>query len=160
MIEASRTATGPPTANDVTSPDSATSRSSSDCPTVTTAEPALARAVRARKAVGATQAAIDAGQSILDLRLRHRPPAEIDRARFELWTQQILVHAASRDSAGVSGDVATLEWIRDRIVQTLEPGELAELDTRLRALRTAADAKRLAAAADHAVRLGQRLRSL
>ncbi len=121
---------------------------------------ALARAVEERQAVRASQSAIDAGQSILDLRLRHRPPAEIDRARFELWTQQVLVHAAGRDSAGVSGDVATLEWIRDRIVDTLEPAELAEVDTRLRAMRTAADAKRLAAAADHAVRLGQRLRSL
>jgi len=121
---------------------------------------ALARAVRARKAAHASQATIDAAQSILDLRLAHRPPAEIDRARFELWTQQVLVHAAARDSAGVSGDVATLEWIRDRIAETLEPGELAEVDSRLRATRTAADAKRLAAAADHAVRLGQRLRSL
>ncbi|MBA2637479.1 MAG: hypothetical protein H0U79_04530 [Solirubrobacterales bacterium] len=70
------------------------------------------------------------------------------------------MHAAARNSAGVIGGVATLEWIRDRIAQTLEPGELAEVDARLRATRTAADAKRLAAAADHAVRLGQRLRSL
>jgi hypothetical protein len=91
--------------------------------------------------------------------LRHRPPAEIEGARFELWTQQALVYAAARDSAGVIGDVATLEWIRDRIAHTLKPGELAEVDARLRATRTAADAKRLAAA-DHAVRLGQRLRSL
>jgi hypothetical protein len=121
---------------------------------------ALARAVKARKAIPASQASIDAWQSILDLRLRHRPPAEIDRARFELWSQQVLVHAAARDAGGVRGDVATLEWIRDRITQTLEPGELAEVDTRLRGMRTAADAMRLAAAADHAVRLGQRLRSL
>ena len=120
----------------------------------------LARAVKAQKSARATQASIDAGQSILDLRLRHRPPAEIDRARFELWCQQVLVHAAGRDAGGVRGDVATLEWIRDRIAHTLEPGELAEVDTRLRATRTAADAARLAAAADHAVRLGQRLRSL
>jgi hypothetical protein len=121
---------------------------------------ALARAVKARRAARASQASINAGQSILDLRLRHQPPAEIDRARFELWCQQVLVHAAGRDAGGVRGDVATLEWIRDRIAHTLEPGELAELDTRLRGMRTAADTTRLAAAADHAVRLGQRLRSL
>ena len=121
---------------------------------------ALARAVRAKRSGRATQASIDVGQSILDLRLRHRPPAEIDRARFELWTQQALVHAAARDAGGVRGDVATLEWIRDRIAHTLEPGELAEVDSRLRATRTAADATRLAEAADHAVRLGLRLRSL
>ena len=121
---------------------------------------ALGRAVKARKADRAGQASIDAGQSILDLRLRHRPPAEIDRARLELWCRQVLVHAAARDAGGVRGDGATLEWIRDRITQTLEPQELAEVDARLRAVRTAADTARLAAAADHAVRLGQRLRSL
>jgi hypothetical protein len=37
---------------------------------------------------------------------------------------------------------------------------LPEVDTRLRALRTAAAATRPAAAADHAARLGERLRSL
>ena len=68
--------------------------------------------------------------------------------------------AAAHDAAGVSGDVATLEWIRDRFAHTLEPAGMAEVDTRIRALRTAADAARLAAAADHAARLGQRLRSL
>lgn len=119
----------------------------------------LGRALNAKKAGRAAQASIDIGLLVLDLRLRHRPPAEIDRARFELWTQQALVHAASRDAAGVRGDVATLEWIRDRIAGTLEPTELAELDSRLRAVRTAVDEGRLAAAADHAIRVGQRLRS-
>ena len=120
----------------------------------------LSRAVTAERAARAAQAAIDAGQSILDLRLRHGPPAEIDRARFELWCQQVLVHAAAHDAAGVSGDVATLEWIRDRFAHTLEPAGMAEVDTRIRALRTPADAARPAAAADHAARLGQRLLSL
>ena len=31
-------------------------------------------------------AAIDVAQSTLDLELRYRPPAEIDLARFDLWT--------------------------------------------------------------------------
>jgi hypothetical protein len=119
----------------------------------------LARAVKTERAARAGQASIDLGQSILDLKLRHRPPAEIDRARFELWSQQVLVHAAARDAGGVRGDVATMEWIRDRIAHTLGDGELAELDTRLRAARAAADATQLAAAADQAVRLGQRLHS-
>lgn len=120
----------------------------------------LARAVEAERPIRASQAAIDSSQSILDFKLRHRPVAEVDRDRFELWCHQVLVHAAGRDAGGVSGDVATLEWIRDRIAHTLDPAELAELDGRLRALRTAADQTRLSAAADHAVRLGQRLRSL
>ena len=48
-------------------------------------------------------AAIDVAQSTLDLELRYRPPAEIDRARFELWTRQILVDGAAGDMGGVNG---------------------------------------------------------
>jgi hypothetical protein len=116
------------------------------------------RAVRRHKATRAAQASIDAGQSVLDLQLRHRAPADVDRDRFELWCHQILVDAAVGDSAGVRGDVATLEWIRDRITDTFEPPALADVDARLRALRAAADGREVAAAADHAARLIGRLR--
>ncbi len=85
---------------------------------------------------------------------------EIDRGRFEIWSYQTLVDATARDGGSVSGDVATLEWIRNRFAHTLEPAETNELDARLRALRIAADGGRLAAAGDHAVRLAARLRSL
>jgi hypothetical protein len=121
---------------------------------------ALARAVRARRSGAIAQAALDVEQSALDLELRHRPPAEIDVARFHLWTQQLRVHAAAKDFAGVTGDVAVLEWIRDRIAATLQPAAREEIDTRLRALRTATDARNLPAAADHAARLGARMRNL
>ncbi len=120
----------------------------------------LAREVDAHRAVQASQAAIDTAQWALALELQYRPPAEVDRNRFELWTHQILVHAAAGDRAGVSGDVATLEWIRDRLTGTLDPAGTRELDSRLGALRVAADAGELEAAADHAARLGERLRSL
>src|SRR5215207_8350489 len=53
-------------------------------PRMTDALAALARAVDARGAAQAQQAAIDAAQWSLDLQLRHRPPAEIDLARFDL----------------------------------------------------------------------------
>ena len=118
----------------------------------------LGRAVRARKPARAGQTAIDVAQSVLDLALRYRSPVEIDRARFELWCQQVLEHAAARDRAGVRGDVATLEWIRDRFASTLDRSQAADVDGRLRALRTAADAGQLAAAGDHAARLIGRLR--
>jgi hypothetical protein len=118
----------------------------------------LGRAVRGHKATRAAQASIDAGQSVLDLQLRYRAPADVDRDRFELWCHQVLVHAAAHDAAGVRGDVATLEWIRDRIAGTFEPPALADVDARLRALRAAADARQVAAAADHAARLIGRLR--
>jgi hypothetical protein len=120
----------------------------------------LARAVRGRRAAPTTQAAIDVAQSTLDLKLRHLPPAEIDAARFDLRTQQLRVDAAAHDLAGVTGDVAVLEWIRDRIAQTLSPSARSEVDARLRALRIATDAGNLPSAADHAARLAARLRDL
>jgi hypothetical protein len=121
---------------------------------------ALARAVNAHRAPAATQAAIDVAQSVLDLQLRHRPATEIDEARFHLWTQQLRVHAAAKDLAGVTGDVAVLEWIRDRIADSLSPAARQEIDARLRDLRVATDTRNLRAAADHAARLGARLRNV
>ncbi len=93
-------------------------------------------AVDARDPTQAGTAAIDVAQSTLDLELRYLPPAEIDRARFELWARQVQVDAADGDLAGVSGDVATLEWIRDRFVHTLDPVEVTTIDTELESLRT------------------------
>ena len=118
----------------------------------------LTRTVGSRRAAPASQAAIDVWQSALDLELRHRPPAEIDAARFEVWAQQLIVHAASKDGAGVTGDVAALEWIRDRFADTLDPSVRQDLDSQLRALRSAADARNLPAAADQAARLASTLR--
>jgi hypothetical protein len=53
------------------------------------------------------------------------------------------------------GDVATLEWIRDRFAHTLDAASRRDLDTRLKALRAAADGGNLSAAADHAARLAR-----
>jgi hypothetical protein len=121
---------------------------------------ALTRAVRDRKAGRVAQKAIDVAQSVLDLELQHRPPAEIDVERFHLWTQQLRVDAAADDLAGVTGAVATLEWIRDRIAHTLSPAGRQEIASRLGALRVASDQRNLTTAADHAARLGARLRAL
>jgi hypothetical protein len=121
---------------------------------------ALTRAVRAHKTAATGQAAIDAGMSVLDLELGYRPATEVDAARFGLWTQQLRVDAAARDLAGVTGDVAVLEWIRDRFAHTFDPAGRADLDGRLRGLRIAADARNLPAAADHAARLAAWLRDL
>jgi hypothetical protein len=114
---------------------------------------ALRRAVAARRSRRVAQAAIDIAQSAYDLELRHRPPAEVDAARFRLWTQQLRVDAVAGDRAAVAGDVATLEWIRDRIAKMVGPKARREVDARLRGLRTATDAGNLSAAADHAARL-------
>jgi hypothetical protein len=120
----------------------------------------LAGHVRAQRPDKAAQRAIDVGQSALDLTLRYVEPDAVDFLRFELWTQQLRVHAAAGDGAGVSTDVATLEWIRDRFTHALEPADLAELDGGLVALRSASDVGNLPAAADHSARLGMSPRSI
>ena len=120
----------------------------------------LGPAVRAHKAAAVEQAAVDVSQSVLDLELQYRPPEEINAARFELRTQQLRLYAAANDLAGVTSQVATLEWMRDRFANSLTPEGRADTDRRLQALRSAADAKNLVAAGDQAARLGARLRNL
>jgi hypothetical protein len=120
----------------------------------------LAPAVRAHKAAAVEQAAVDVSQSVLDLQLMYRPPLEIDAARFELRTQQLRLDAAANNLAAVTGDVATLEWMRERFAYALTPAGRADVDARLQALRSAADAKNPVAAGDQAARLGARLRNL
>ena len=121
---------------------------------------ALTANVEAERPLRAAQAAIDVAQASLDLELRHRPPAEIDVERFALRASQLVVHAAGRDAAGVTGDVAVLEWIPDRVAHVLGARGRTEIATRLQALRAAADAGNLASAADHAARLAARMRHL
>jgi hypothetical protein len=57
-------------------------------------------------------------------------------------------------------DVATLEWVRDRLGDALRRLSLRQVDASLRDLRDAADARNLPAAADHAARLGALVRRL
>ena len=120
----------------------------------------LSRAVQAHRSAAVAQAAIDVAQTTLDLELRHLRPAEIDAGRFYLRTQQLRVDAAGHDRGAVAGDVAVLEWIRDRITRILNTAGRGEVDARLRAVRSASDAGNLVAAADHAARLGARMREI
>lgn len=105
-------------------------------------EPEMNRALRAlrvaigrRARAGAGSAAIDVGQSTLDLQLRYRPPAGIDLGRFRLWAEQAIVHAAAGDVGGVRSDVTTMEWIRDRFAARLKPANLTAIDAHLARLR-------------------------
>jgi hypothetical protein len=120
----------------------------------------LARAVGDRNPASAREAAIDAAQAGLDLQLRYRPPAEINRTRFELWVRQLLVDATAHDAGGVVGDLATLEWIRDRFAHTLERVDLIRIDTHLVALRTAVNDEDLDGAAAEAGSLRDTLAGL
>lgn len=92
-------------------------------------------AVAAQDPAAAGTAAIDVAQSALDLQLRHRPPAEVDLARFGMWARQILVDAAAGDTGGLRGDVTTLEFIRDRFAHTLDQPDVIAIDVHLMALR-------------------------
>jgi hypothetical protein len=70
--------------------------------------------VAARKPAAASQAAIDTGLASLDLQLRYRPTAEIDRVRLGLWKRQVLVDRAAGLSTAVAGDLATMRAISAR----------------------------------------------
>jgi hypothetical protein len=113
-------------------------------------------AVTTKNTAGTSQAAVDLGQSALDLELLYRGDVEVDR--FHQHTQQLRVHAAARDLAGVTGEVAALEWVRDRLASGISETQRGELDADLRALRTAASAGNVAATADIAARAAARLR--
>jgi len=118
---------------------------------------ALMSAVTEASVDASSQAAVDVAQSALDLELLYRGNVEVDR--FHLHAQQLRVHAAANDLAGVTGEVAVLEWIRDRLASSLNATRLADLDAELRTLRGASNAGNVAAAADHAARAAAQLRS-
>jgi hypothetical protein len=113
----------------------------------TTTLAALGKAVDARDPARARQVALRVEQAALDLELRHRPPAEVDLARMDLWARQLQVDAAAEDAAGVAGDVATLQVIWDRAGQTAAPAAGDRVTARLAALRKSAGEENLEAAA-------------
>ncbi len=95
----------------------------------------LGATIDARDSAPGMTAAIDVSQSALDLELRYRPPDEIDLARFEQWNRQILADATADDLGGASSALATMEWIRDRFADSLEPADLTSIDVHLLELR-------------------------
>lgn len=120
----------------------------------------LTNTVNARDAVAASVAATEVAQSALDLELRYRSVAYVDIGRFHLHTQRLRIDAAAGDAAGVAGEVATVEWIRDRITGTLTAGELQRVDAPLAELRTTASTGNLTATGDQAARLANLIRTL
>jgi hypothetical protein len=122
-------------------------------PQMTGALATLTEEVDTRNVVRTRQAAIDAAQWSLDLQLRHRHPVEINLARFDLWAARVLVDASKRDSAAVKGDLFTLDYIRDRIMSTLNSADAIRINTLLEELQSAVSDEDFAAAADAARRL-------
>jgi hypothetical protein len=118
---------------------------------------ALKAAVAGKRIAATVQAGIDVAQACLDLQLRHQPVAQLDLERVHLHAQQLRAHAATRDAAGVTGQVAAIELTADRVPLPKEAS--TELATQLTSLRDASDARNLPATADHAARLAARLRT-
>jgi hypothetical protein len=107
---------------------------------------ALSEAVGAKNAPATRQAAVNFSRAALDLQLRHRPPAEVDRDRLGAWARQVQVDAEAADGKGMIGDVAILETIRNRMAHTLAAPVAEQLGQLLVALRGAAAGDRAAAA--------------
>ena len=121
---------------------------------------ALAEAVDSRDSAQARQAAIDAARWSLDLQLQYRPPDQIDLARFDLWAAQLMVDAAAGDANAVNGDFFALDYIRDRILHTLDGADVTRINTVLEELQGAVGDEDLAAATDAAERLRETLAGL
>jgi len=98
---------------------------------------ALGKAVNDHDAEAARQAAINVAQWSLDLQLRYRPVTEVDIGRFDLWLAQLQLDAEAEDAGGVSGDLLTLDYIRDRILRGMEASTAAELNLAVEELQTA-----------------------
>src|SRR5215210_6609785 len=120
---------------------------------------ALKAAVDVRDAGRTRQAAIDVAQWSLDLRLQYRPQTEIDLARMDLWAAQLTLDAAVGEAGAVGGDVFTIGYIRDRILNTLDGADVVRVDSEVQKLQVAAADGDLTAASDTAERLRDTLRS-
>lgn len=125
-----------------------------------TALATLTEAVASQEPGPVSSAAVDVAQSAIDLELRHRTVAFVDIGRFHLHAQQLRIDAATADAGGAAAEVATLEWIRDRITGTLSTEELQQVDDKLAQLRTAVNTGNLGGAADQAARLANIVRTL
>jgi hypothetical protein len=116
----------------------------------------LQAAVGARSVRAAEQASVDVAQAAIDLEARYLPPDQIQVALFHLRTQRLRVAAAEGAYPRAAGDVAALEWIRQRLA--LDGDQARAVDEALVALRVASDSRNLAAAADHATRIASLMR--
>ena len=129
-------------------------------PRMNEARAALKAAVDARDAERTRQTAIGVAQWSLDLRLQYRPQTEIDLARLDLWAAQLTLDAAARKAGSVGGDVFTIGYIRDRILNTLDGADVVRLDSEVQKLQVAVADNVLSAASETAERLRETLKPL
>jgi hypothetical protein len=112
-------------------------------------------ALDARNTEGARANAIDVGQAAVDLKLQYQPAADIDRARFELWTSRLVADsgAAQPDPGNVAGDVTVLRRVWDRFGHTVDKSAARDIEAQLKTLEAAAKKEDVTKAADGAKRL-------
>jgi hypothetical protein len=110
----------------------------------------LIAAVDVRQPEDVRRASVEVALSGLDIQLIYRPIPEVEIARFEQWTRQVVVDAAADDPAGVASDVTTLEWTWDRLVYMLDGSTASAIEAMLVNLRVATDDEDMATASDTA----------
>jgi hypothetical protein len=126
-------------------------------PRINEALATLKAAVDTRDAEHTPQAAIDVAQWSLDLRLQYRPQTEIDLARMDLWAAQLTLDAAAGEVGSVGGDVFTIGYIRDRILNTLDGADVVRFDSEVQKLQAAVADDDLLAASEATERLRETL---
>jgi hypothetical protein len=114
----------------------------------------LLPAVAAQNVEGTRTAAINVGQAAVDLQLPLQPVTQSDRARFELWTRQLLADsgAAAPDAGNIAGDVAALTRVWDRFGHTVDKSVAHDVEAQLKDLEAATkkeDVAKAAAGAQH-----------
>lgn len=113
----------------------------------------LTAAVEKRNAGKSRAAAIETARWAFDLQMRHRPIAEVNLARFDLWAAQVLVDAAADQAASVNWDMFTLTLIRDRLIGALDADTMQSLNIQLGELMTASADKEMDAASEAATKM-------
>jgi hypothetical protein len=103
------------------------------------------------------QAAIDLERWAFDLQLQHRPPAEVDVARLDILAKQTLIDSDDNEEADAFGNLATMDWVRNRFAHAIDSSLLSQIDGRLRDLRSAASTEDLGALSDAASGLRETL---
>ncbi|MFN0181902.1 MAG: hypothetical protein ACKVZ0_24130 [Gemmatimonadales bacterium] len=125
-------------------------------PLTTAAIDALERAVSAREAETARQAAVTAERRGLDLLVRHAEVRAVDLARLEAFSRQLAIDADAEDEGGARGTVVVLGLILDRLEGSGDAKfkrQLADARELLAKAMKATDAADFGAVATLAVRL-------
>jgi hypothetical protein len=114
---------------------------------------ALDRAAGEEDWESAQTAVLRIAQNELDLRLLYQPVIDVDLARLQLWTRQVLIDVAAEHTNFVLADAAALGRVWERIRHAVEP--TGAVHAALQELQRAADGEDLPAVDRAATALNQ-----